>query len=950
MISSTNTNIDSVEFSEVTDNLDTQTNVLKVATLCSGIGTTEIALKNLNLNYTNEYMCEIDKNCRATYTANHNVKTIIEDMTAIEPSEFPEVDLLVASCPCQAFSIAGERKGLADERGNLSLIAFEIIEATQPEKYIFENVKGLVNHDMPYKLDLESQLSEEEFKELPKNKKSKYKKVLLEEGHWVYFKKVKKGVEIDGKWYSKGYPSLFNKEYDGIKRGIGRTLHIMEKRMADLNYTITWDVLNSKNYNTPQNRERIFIVGIRNDLSDSKTFQFPEPKPVSVSVRDVVNEVRDDVNFTNYKVNLDGKTLVPHTSVREVDIKKIYTIPEVKYESDRRIHSMNGISPCLLAGGMRHKYYDEELDIYRYLTPKEVAAVQGIPKDFKFPVSDSVIYKQVGNSISVKVMEKILSNLVSQEYFNDNSIDNEPVNNTQYLPCEDTDSAANQINTNKSFKNAKFYQLLEEEIYAFESGDTSSLKMSNTSESDKQHPSHDTKESVDVVYSDDNRCASLLKTLKKVDGVETEVITKGVNTIRAKITDKTTQILVDNIKRPLISKTMYVNQSLINYFKDRDLLENIESMNDEDLTRFLKDRKLEIVNYDSFSDDSDTKSFVPFPYAGGKQGVNKTSMQRLVKDAFKGNSYKTWVDPFAGAFGATYNVLPILLENGVEEILVNDINKSIINTYRQIQKNHKTVQRHLASISLEYYKEFGMFQPENWKKEEKGSEDWSTKRTLVRDLHNKLESEFKELEVNKKMNARRAALFLYLMSQSTGGMVDYDMDTKTCDFKKSYKVVNVELLINKVELYHKVFNSVRTTFRSVKYQTLLKKYSKDTNALVLIDPPYLEYSEEVESEKGCSHTYGIEFNHRELLEKMKNSEFDYIYYNNHNPLLENYATKHGLEYIKNSRDYTNGTSSSQAVEITMVKFNKKEVNLDSNSINTSDINSVENNNDYAYAA
>jgi len=402
---------------------------------------------------------------------------------------------------------------------------------------------------------------------------------------------------------------------------------------------------------------------------------------------------------------------------------------------------------------------------------------------------------------------------------------------------------------------------------------------------------------------------SLLQTLKSTSNTSINLITKGIRKIHKQVVERTSKIIVKSIHKPFVSQNMYVNQALLNYSKNKDLFVSLKHMNNKKLQVFLKQRDLELVNYDSFSDDSDTKKFVLFPYAGGKQGVNKTAMQSLIEDAFKKKQYTKFIDIFAGGMGATYNVLPILLQNSIEEVVINDINKSIINVYRQIQKKPKQVQRHLASISLDYYKKHGKFKPDS--------------REEARALHISIEKEFKELEIQKKMSPRRAALFLFLMHKSTGAMLDYDMQTKTCFFETSYKIINIELLINKVALYHQILISTKITFKSVQYQTLLKKYKNSSDALLLIDPPYIEYSEK-ESNSSSSFTYGINFNHKELLNKMKNIEADFIYYNNHNPLIENFATRHSYRYSKNSRTYANGIlERTVAIEICMSKLPKR---------------------------
>jgi DNA adenine methylase len=421
-------------------------------------------------------------------------------------------------------------------------------------------------------------------------------------------------------------------------------------------------------------------------------------------------------------------------------------------------------------------------------------------------------------------------------------------------------------------------------------------------------------------------CMSLLQTLKKKAKQSIEFMKNNLGKIRKYSTERSEEIIAKNIDKPFTAKTMYVNRALIINSKDKTLFNNLDTMNQKEFVNYLKDRNLSILNYDSYSDDSDTKKFVPFSYAGGKQGGNKVSMQKLVRSAFKKHSYKTWVEPFVGAFGATYNVLPVLLEYGIEEIVLNDINKSLINTYRQIQKNPKQVQRHLASIAIEYYKEFGKFKP-NSRKEAKA-------------LREKLKLEFFQIEVDRKMNARRAALFLYLISTASGGMVKYDIQSKTCDFSSTYEITNIDLLINKVEIFHQVFTSVKTTFKSIKYQTIINKYKNDTNTLMLLDPVYMEYSEE-ETEKSCSYTYGIDFNHKELLNKLQKVEFDFLYYNNHNPLLQRYARKNSFEYIKTPRVYSNGSKGrTETVEITMINIKTREVKT-SNVTNYVGVNNIE---------
>lgn len=625
----------------------------------------------------------------------------------------------------------------------------------------------------------------------------------------------------------------------------GNTFKVIVAAFKQLNYSIDYAVLNSMHFHSPQRRKRIFLIAQRADIAQK--FEFPNPSPVTASINDYIELGAD---YSDYL--FDASDRYDAQNINYSEIIKLYRLKHTDYNKDTVIVSTKGITGTILTTSGR-KYYDTKNKLFRYLKESELAQIQGYPKSFKMPVSASQQRKQIGNSITVQVLEALIS---------------------QILKLPDLLKVANKVPA--SITNTRT--------------PVNPVNKTNTTKSSK------------------STCISLLQTIKQKEGyVSGPIITQGIKAIQKIATDRTTKIIEANIDKALISKNMYINQSLISYSKDQSLFDKIEKMDTEELTTYLKDRDLNLYNYDSFADDSNTKKLVLFPYAGGKQGVNKQSMQSLVGDALKTKNIKRFIDGFSGGLGATYNVLPILLENNIEEIVVNDINKSIINVYRQVQKRPKQVQRNLASISLDYYKEFGKFAPET--------------REEARALHIKLEAEFKQLELDKKMNPRRSALFLVLMHKSTGGMLDYFLDTKTCFFEKSYKTINIELLINKVALYNKILNSTKFKFKSVKYQTLFNTYKNDTDSLLLVDPPYIMYSEVNETTEGCSFTYGIDFDQKELLTKVKSLKCNFIYYNNHNPLIENFAIKNSFDYLKNSRTFSNNSEDrTKSVEICMTKF------------------------------
>lgn len=642
--------------------------------------------------------------------------------------------------------------------------------------------------------------------------------------------------------------------YENVKNLVGKkfkkSFSTILDALSELGYTNYWKVLDSKNFGVPQHRERVIIVSIRNDID--QTFEFPEGNSSS-DIKSINSIMIPGEDYTKYLYH--EPDIKKYITKRKSSLVKKFIIKRLKQSSDKIIYDTSGTSPTLRTSCKAH-FHDSKHNLRRYLTPKEKVAIQGFSQDFKWPVSKTQQIKMLGNTVSVPVYEAILKALLPDQYFPT------PTKVAKKVPASITNTSTH----------------------------TYTAKKTNISKSSKPD------------------CISLLQTIKQKEGyVSGPIITQGIKAIRKTATDRTTEIIKAHIDRPLLSKNMYINQALINYSKEKNIFNSIENMNDIELITYLKDRDLNLYNYDSFADNSNTKKFTLFPYAGGKQGVNKSKMQSLVSNAFKTKKYTRFIDSFCGGVGATYNVLPILLENNIEEIVVNDINKSIINVYRQVQRNPKKIQKQLASISLEYFKEFGKFAPET--------------REEARALHIKLEAEFKQLELDKKMNPRRAAIFLYLIHQSTGAMTDWNIEAKISKFEKSYKIINLDLLINKVALYNKILNSTKFKLKSVKYQTLFNTYKTDTNALMLIDPPYIEYQEKIETTEGCSFTYGINFDQKELLTKVKSLKCDLIYYNNHNPLIENFAIKNGFNYSKNSRTFANNSEDrTKSVEICMTKF------------------------------
>lgn len=105
-----------------------------------GLGFQEVGFKMLWANEIDSYAC-------STYSKNFSHTVLNEDMQKVNPFELPKVDILTGGFPCQAFSIAGYRKGFSDDRGNLFFDIIRFVEALKPRVIFLENVKNLTTHD-----------------------------------------------------------------------------------------------------------------------------------------------------------------------------------------------------------------------------------------------------------------------------------------------------------------------------------------------------------------------------------------------------------------------------------------------------------------------------------------------------------------------------------------------------------------------------------------------------------------------------------------------------------------------------------------------------------------------------------------------------------------------------------------------------------------------------------
>ena len=353
--------------------------------------------------------CEIDKFARASYKAIHNTEGELElhDITTVTDDEIRNIGHVDAICggfPCQAFSIAGHRRGFEDTRGTLFFEIARFAAMLKPKYLFLENVKGLLNHDK------------------------------------------------------------------------GNTFETILSALDELGYDVEWQVLNSKDFGVPQNRERVFIIGHLRGERGRKVFPIggedekssakrlginilgntKNPNGTAQGTRDIVHDPKGIVGTltaTDYKG--PKQVAIPN------EIKK-YGVLQPNFNQSGVVYETDGISPTIRTmqgGGLEPKIRVREATKQGYaeasvgdsvnlahpnsktrrgrvgegiantlvtgdsqgvvmpnfrirkLTPRECWRLQGFP-DWAFDKaqevnSNSQLYKQAGDSVTVNVIKEI---------------------------------------------------------------------------------------------------------------------------------------------------------------------------------------------------------------------------------------------------------------------------------------------------------------------------------------------------------------------------------------------------------------------------------------------------------------------------------------------------------------------------------------------------------------
>lgn len=240
----------------------------------------------------------------------------------------------------------------------------------------------------------------------------------------------------------------------------GKTWDKMQQVFAELGYSFNWTVLNAKNYGIPQNRERLFVVGIRGDLVLNYPFAFPEPIPLEKKMQDFLMEnapggyflpakgvafVTMEKNLSKRFTQIDGEVQLCQKKNQQFNWHGDFVFQS---EEDAKAHNIPDLEKYFLSEKVRkyvlasgtkgfyskpktdleiarpllttmHKMHRAGVDNYvttegrlRKLTPRECLRLMGFSDTFKIEVSDTSMYQQAGNSIVVDVMIHIMEQIL----------------------------------------------------------------------------------------------------------------------------------------------------------------------------------------------------------------------------------------------------------------------------------------------------------------------------------------------------------------------------------------------------------------------------------------------------------------------------------------------------------------------------------------------------------
>lgn len=320
---------------------------MKIISLFSGCGGLDLGFEKagFDIPVANEF----DKNIWKTFEINHpQTKLLKEDIRNLDTKAFPsDIDGIIGGPPCQSWSEAGSLKGIEDDRGKLFYEYIRILKNVKPKFFLAENVSGM----------------------------------------------------------------LADRHSEAVKNIL--------KMFEECGYDVSLTLVNAKDYGVAQERKRVFYIGFRKDLNIK--FDFPKGSTQNdndkITLRDIIWDLKDTavpageknqhnpnaINNNEYFTGSYSPIFMSRNRVKSWD-EQAFTV-----QASGRQCQIHPQAPKMIKVDKNDcRFVEGKENLYRRMTIREVARVQGFPDTFKFVYSNTNdAYKMIGNAVPVNLAYEV---------------------------------------------------------------------------------------------------------------------------------------------------------------------------------------------------------------------------------------------------------------------------------------------------------------------------------------------------------------------------------------------------------------------------------------------------------------------------------------------------------------------------------------------------------------
>ena len=377
---------------------------VRIGSVFSGIGAVEHAFQRLGIKHKIVFAGDIDPRCKQSYFANYPIdeKSWFTDIRDFDATRYiGQIDIVVGGAPCQAFSSVGHRLGFEDARGTLFYEFARIVKETQPKVFIFENVKGLLNHDKGRTWYIMLDIFEELGYDIKFRILNSCNYGIPQHRERVFCLGFKSKTEFA---YPQPIP-LEYKMYDFLEDYIDSKYFLREKGVK----FVTSHKNRGKSYT--QINGDIQLCQKRNQQFNWHGDFIFHPDSELTSTDEAFDEFIFDVKDVEEKYYLSEKVakyvLAEGTKNFKTSTKTDLDIARPLLQTMHKMHRA-GVDNYVTHKGRIRK-----------LTPRECLRLMGFKDSFKIVVSDTAMYQQAGNSIVVDVIIALLKQMDITKYGTD---------------------------------------------------------------------------------------------------------------------------------------------------------------------------------------------------------------------------------------------------------------------------------------------------------------------------------------------------------------------------------------------------------------------------------------------------------------------------------------------------------------------------------------------------